>query len=283
MFENVTAWPAPAKLNLFLHIIGRRSDGFHLLQTVFQFLDYGDRLQFAVREDGKIQRQTDLPGVTVESDLVVRAAHLLQSVTGCKLGADIALEKILHMGGGLGGGSSDAATTLVALNALWRQGLSEAQLAEIGLQLGADVPVFVHGRAAWADGVGEKLQAIDLPEPWYLVLTPPIAIATAAVFQAAELTRDCQPITICDFLAGIGGNVFVPVVRKQYPAVAEALDWLGQFSQASLTGTGSSVFAPFATEQAARAVEKQLPASWRGFVARARNCSPLQERLALER
>lgn len=272
-------WPAPAKLNLFLHVTGRRADGFHLLQTVFQFLDYGDVLHFALRGDGVVRRMNDLPGVAAESDLVVRAARLLQAATGCARGVDITVEKVLPMGGGLGGGSSDAATTLVALNALWRLGLDEERLAALGLSLGADVPVFVRGRAAWAEGVGERLEPVDLPEPWYLVLVPPVGVATAAVFGAPELTRDCPPITIRDFLAGRGGNVCEPVVRGRFPAVAEALDWLGRFAPARMTGTGCCVFAAFADEDQARAVAAQLPAGWRGFVARGCNRSPLLERL----
>lgn len=281
--RNPRPWPAPAKLNLFLHITGRRADGFHLLQTVFQFLDYGDALHFTLRDTGMVRRISDLPGVDAEADLVVRAARLLQMETGCRQGADIGVDKHLPLGGGLGGGSSDAATTLVALNALWRLGLTTEQLAELGLSLGADVPVFVHGRAAWAEGVGEKLQAVDLPEPWYLVLVPSVSVATGAVFGASELTRDCQPITIRDFLAGMGGNVCESVVRARFPAVAEALDWLGQFAPARMTGTGCCVFAAFAAESEARMVAAQLPAAWRGFVAPGRNRSPLLERLARER
>lgn len=275
-----TPWPAPAKLNLFLHVTGRRADGFHLLQTVFQFLDYGDALCFTVRDDGVVRRINELPGVAADADLAVRAARLLQAETGCALGVDMAVEKVLPMGGGLGGGSSDAATTLVALNALWRLGLDEERLAALGLSLGADVPVFVRGRAAWAEGVGERLEPVDLPEPWYLVLVPPVGVATAAVFGAPELTRDCPPITIRDFLAGRGGNVCEPVVRARFPAVAEALDWLDRFAPARMTGTGCCVFAAFADEEGAREVVARLPAGWRGFVARGRNRSPLLERLA---
>jgi len=273
-------WPAPAKLNLFLHITGRRADGFHLLQTVFQFLDYGDELFFALRDDGLVQRVSELPGVTAETDLVVRAARLLQAETGCRQGVDIRLEKRLPMGGGLGGGSSDAATTLVALNALWRLGLPVERLAGLGLALGADVPVFVHGQAAWAEGVGERLQPVELPEPWYLVLVPPVSVATAAVFGAPELTRDCPAITIRDFLAGMACvNVCEPVVRQRFPAVAEALDWLAGHAPSRMTGTGCCVFAAFATESGARRVLAQLPAGWQGFVAQGRNRSPLLDRL----
>lgn len=277
---SAVSWPAPAKLNLFLHITDRRADGFHLLQTVFQFLDYADDLYFTVRTDGAVRRLSELPGVAAEADLVVRAARLLQAETGCRLGADIRVEKRLPMGGGLGGGSSDAATTLVALNVLWQLRLPVERLAGLGLALGADVPVFVRGQAAWAEGVGERLEPVDLPEPWYLVLVPPVNVSTAAVFGAPELTRDCPPITIRDFLAGIGSNVCEPVVRARFPAVAEALDWLGHFAPARMTGTGCCVFAAFAAESEARQVAAQLPAGWHGFVAQGRNRSPLLGRLA---
>ncbi|MBE0510928.1 MAG: 4-(cytidine 5'-diphospho)-2-C-methyl-D-erythritol kinase [Gammaproteobacteria bacterium] len=275
---NQTSWPAPAKLNLFLHITGRRTDGYHLLQSVFQFLDYGDTLHFDPREDGQILRADKLPGVAPAQDLIYRAAALLQATSNCPLGVDIRLEKRLPMGGGLGGGSSDAATTLVALNQLWQLGYSHQQLAELGLQLGADVPVFVHGQAAWAEGVGEQLTPISLPEPWYLVLIPPVQVATAEIFTAPELTRDCQPITIRDFLSGLGGNVCQPVVAKRYPAVAEALAWLGQHGKAMMTGTGACVFARFAQAAQAKAVFAARPTGWQGIVAKGRNRSPLLER-----
>jgi 4-diphosphocytidyl-2-C-methyl-D-erythritol kinase len=276
-------WPAPAKLNLFLHITGRRADGYHLLQTVFQFLDYGDELNFTLRNDGAVHRRTPLKGVPEEADLVVRAARLLQENTATSLGVDIEVIKRLPMGGGLGGGSSDAATTLVALNELWETDLSTDALADIGLSLGADVPVFVQGYAAWAEGVGEQLQAVDPPEPWYVVLTPAVSVATAAVFGAAELTRNCPPITICDFLSGEGTNVCEPVVRERYPEVAQAIDWLGKFSPSRMTGTGGCVFAAFDDRPAAQAVLDQAPEEWQGFVARGRNRSPLLDRLATER
>ncbi len=276
---DVAPWPAPAKLNLFLHIIGRRADGFHLLQTVFQFLDFGDDIHFRLRDDGIIRRCSELAGVPEEADLVVRAARRLQAASACPQGADITVVKRLPMGGGLGGGSSDAATVLVALNALWGLGWSRERLAELGLALGADVPVFVRGEAAWGEGVGERLEPVHLPEPWYLVLVPPVAVPTAAVFGAPELTRDCPPITIRDFLAGKGENVCEPVVRRAFPVVAEALDWLARFAPSRMTGTGCCVFAAFASVAEARRVAAELPAGWNGFVARGCNRSPLLARL----
>ncbi len=275
-----TPWPAPAKLNLFLHITGRREDGYHQLQTVFQFLDYGDLLYFSPRPDGRINRTNDLPGVPEESDLVVRAAKLLQQTSGCTQGADIQVNKYLPMGGGLGGGSSDAATTLIALNHLWSLGLPREALAQLGLQLGADVPVFVHGHAAWAEGIGEKLTDVELPEPWFVVLIPTVQVTTAKIFNDPELTRDCPPITIRDFLTGQGGNVCQPLVEKRHPAVAEALEWLGQHGKAMMTGTGACVFAAFEQEALAREVFSVRPQGWQGFVAKGCNRSPLLQRLA---
>ncbi len=277
---STSTWPAPAKLNLFLHITGRRSDGYHLLQSVFQFLDYGDEISITVREDGKIHRGNTLPGVTAEQDLVVRAARLLQRHSGCLLGADITVEKRLPMGGGLGGGSSDAATVLVALNQLWRLQRSAAELAQLGLQLGADIPVFIHGFAAWAEGVGEKLEPVELPEPWYLVIVPPVEVSTAEIFSDPQLTRDCQAIKIRDFLAGQGENVCQPVAARHYPEIAQALQWLGSYAEARMTGTGSCIFAAFDTEAEAQEVYKQLPDGWRGFVAKGSNRSALHRRLA---
>jgi len=274
-----TGWPAPAKLNRFLHITGRRADGFHLLQTLFQFLDRWDTLYFSLRSDGLIRRVSELPGVSPDDDLVVRAARSLQEKTGSTLGADIRVEKELPMGGGLGGGSSDAATTLVALNHLWNAGLDSAGLARIGVGLGADVPVFIHGRAAWAEGIGEQLSPVELPEPWFVVLMPPVNISTSELFADSDLTRDCAPIKIRDLLAGHGGNVFEPVVRRRYPPVAEALDWLGAFGPARMTGTGACVFAPFEQRGEAEEVLSRLPEQWKGFVARGRNRSPLLDAL----
>jgi 4-diphosphocytidyl-2-C-methyl-D-erythritol kinase len=274
------AWPAPAKLNLMLRITGRRADGYHELQSVFQFVDYGDDVHLASRTDGRIIPQHVLPGVPVERDLVVRAARLLQAETGCASGADIRVDKRLPMGGGLGGGSSDAATVLVGLNHLWGCGLDEEALAALGLQLGADVPVFVRGHAAWAEGVGERLSPVNLPEPWYLVIKPPCEVATAEIFQAPELTRNSPLSTIRAFLAGLTTNDCLPVVEKRYPEVAAARAWLGQFGEARLTGTGSCIFAAFEDQARAQTALSAMPAGYQGFVARGLNRSPLLERLS---
>ncbi|HID82542.1 MAG TPA: 4-(cytidine 5'-diphospho)-2-C-methyl-D-erythritol kinase [Chromatiales bacterium] len=272
-------WPAPAKLNLFLHITGRRKDGYHNLQTVFQLLDYSDELVFSLRDDGKITRPVGPDTVSPEQDLTVQAARCLQQQANISHGVDIYIEKKLPMGGGLGGGSSDAATTLVALNQLWQCGLNTEELAEMGGSVGADVPVFIHGHSAWAEGIGEQLTALELPERWFLVLRPPVEVNTAALFAAPELTRDCKPITIADFLETGAGNVFEPVVRTRYPEVAEALDWLGQTATARLTGTGSCVFASFPNRQKAEQMLVALPDAVEGFVARGVNRSPLLTRL----
>ena len=273
------SWPAPAKLNLLLRIVGRRADGYHLLQTVFQFVDIADQLSFNLRADGVIKRASPLEGVSEDQDLVVRAARLLQQETGATLGAEIKLDKRLPMGGGLGGGSSDAATTLVALNALWETGLTEGRLAELGLTLGADVPVFIRGYAAWGEGVGETLTAVDLPEPWYLILVPACHVSTAAIFSDPNLNRDSPPITLDDFLSGCIDNNCLPVVSERYPEVAHALEWLGQHAEARLTGTGGCVFAAFESEDKARQVLKQVPEQYQGLLARGLNCSPLFENL----
>jgi 4-diphosphocytidyl-2-C-methyl-D-erythritol kinase len=270
-------WPAPAKLNLFLHITGRRDDGYHTLQTVFQFLDRSDRLYFVPRADAAIRRYGGPTGVPAEADLCVRAARRLQEATGIRRGVDIYNEKCLPTGGGLGGGSSDAATTLWALNRLWEGALEPAQLAELGLRLGADVPVFLFGHAAWAEGIGEILTTVDPPQPWYLVIDPAISVSTAAIFSDPELTRDTPRMTIRNFLSGGGHNDCEAVVRRRHPGVAVALDWLDRYSPARLTGTGACVFAAFESQAAAQAVERQLPAGWRGFVARGVNRSPLHE------
>ncbi len=273
------SWPAPAKLNLMLRIVGRRADGYHLLQTVFQFVDLADQLRFRLRNDGVIFRVSAIEGVSEEHDLSVRAARLLQSEAGVAAGADIELVKNLPMGAGLGGGSSDAATTLLALNHLWGAGLTIEQLAELGLRLGADVPVFVHGFAAWAEGVGEHLEPVDLPEVWYLLLFPPCHVATGEIFSTPELTRDSARITIADFFAGSRENDCMPIVCKSYPEVAKAIDWLGNYAEARLTGTGATVFAAFDSKDDAQQVLEQLPEKLPGVVARGLNRSPVMEML----
>ena len=272
-------WPAPAKLNLMLRVLGRRENGYHDLQTVFQFIEHQDELNFQPRSDGEIRLLNPTPGVRPEDDLCYRAARLLQQSTNCPLGADIQLVKHLPMGGGLGGGSSDAATTLVALNHLWRTNLDVSQLQRLGLQLGADVPIFVHGHAAWAEGVGERFDSLDPPCPWYLVLVPDCHVSTAEIFAQPDLTRQSPRIKIRDFLGGDCRNDCLPVVRRRHPEVAAALDWLNQFAEPRLTGTGACVFAVFAGQQQAQAALQALPADLDGFVTRGLNRSPLLERL----
>lgn len=268
--------PAPAKLNLFLHITGRRPDGYHQLQTVFQFLDVADTLYFQRRDDDRITLSPALAGVPAEDNLIVRAARALQAASGCRLGADIHLEKRLPMGGGLGGGSSDAATALLGLNQLWDLRLGEEALASLGLRLGADVPVFVRGRAAFAEGVGEQLQAVEIPEPYYLVLTPAAHVSTAAVFSHADLTRSTPAITLAAFLRGSPGqnlhNDCENVVRKLAPAVDSALNWLGRHGPARMTGTGACCFLECVSREHAEALLASSPIP--GFVTRGRNQSP---------
>jgi 4-diphosphocytidyl-2-C-methyl-D-erythritol kinase len=277
-------WPAPAKLNLFLHIIGRREDGYHLLQTVFQLLDWGDRVRLRVREDGQIRRVDPSPGVEAESDLAVRAARALREATGSCRGVDIAIDKRIPIGGGLGGGSSDAATVLVGLNALWETQLDDDALAAIGIALGADVPVFVRGRSAWAEGVGERLVAIDLPERWYVVADPGVSVPTAELFQAADLTRNARHLTIPLFASGAATvNVFEPVVRGRFSAVSRALDWLNRYGEARLSGSGGCIFAAAGSRQAALAVVRECPSDMRAFVARGVAQSPLAARLDMWR
>jgi 4-diphosphocytidyl-2-C-methyl-D-erythritol kinase len=281
---NADAWPAPGKLNLFLHVVGRRPDGYHELQTAFQFIDLCDRLWFYERPAGVVERLGEVPGVGPAEDLVVRAARLLaESARRTVPGVAIRLDKRLPVGGGTGGGSSDAATTLVALNQLWDLRLSADALAALGLRLGADVPVFVHGRAAWAEGVGERLQPWDFPEQPFLLVRPDVAVPTTEIFKAPELTRDSSITTIAGFLRTGGRNDCEPVVRRRYPKVAAALDWAGRFGPARLTGTGSCVFVPMTDEASARTALAELPQEWRGWVTRGLNRSPLLERLDLER
>jgi 4-diphosphocytidyl-2-C-methyl-D-erythritol kinase len=275
-----TIWPAPAKLNLFLHIVGRRADGYHLLQTAFHLLDWGDEVRLRRRDDGAIHRIDALPGVPDEADLGVRAALALRKATGCRLGADIAIDKRVPIGGGLGGGSSDAATTLVALNAIWATGLDEDSLADIATGLGADAPVFVRGKSAWAEGVGERLTPLALPDRWYVVVDPGVPVPTRELFQVPELTRNSPALTIPLFVSGaITGNAFEPVVRERFPEVAAAFDWLGRYGEARLSGSGGCLFVPVASREAGAAVLADSP-GFRAWVVRGVAESPLQERLA---
>lgn len=280
-------WPAPGKLNLFLHVLGRRPDGYHELQTAFQFVDRCDSLRFYARPFGVLERLDDVPGVAPADDLTVRAARLLADLARLRgrvvPGVAIGIEKRLPIGGGVGGGSSDAATVLVALNELWGLGLPAEDLADLGVRLGADVPVFVQGRAAFAEGVGERLMPVDFPESTFLLLKPRVAISTAEIFKAPELTRDSPVTTIGGFLQAGGRNDCEPVVRARYPEVAAALDWLQAFGPARLTGTGSCVFASLPDEAAARAALAQVPREWQAWATRGLNRSPLLERLAAER
>ncbi len=278
------SWPAPAKLNLFLHIVGRRPDGYHELQTCFQFIDLCDDIHIGVRSDGAIRRLRGAAGVSSEEDLCVRAARALQAASGCALGATIDVVKRIPMGAGLGGGSSDAATCLVALNRLWGLNLPTARLAELGLKLGADVPVFVHGRAAWAEGVGERLTPLfppqAPPEVNYLILKPKVFVSTAEVFQDPELTRNSAPITIHGFLESGGRNDCLDVVRRRYPEVARALDWLSLFGPARLTGTGACVFLGLTSVDRYAEIVRELPPAFDAFLVRGLNDSPLLERLS---
>ncbi len=278
MSERLTL-PAPAKLNLMLHILGRRADGYHELQTLFQFLDHGDELSFAVREDGEIRLNTAIADVPHDSNLIVRAARKLQQLTGTSLGADIWLDKVLPMGGGIGGGSSDAATTLLALDHLWQTRCSEDQLAELGLGLGADVPVFVRGHAAFAEGVGEKLTPVDPHEPWYVVLVPQVSVSTAEIFSHPLLTRNSKPIKVRPVPEGNSRNDCQAVVEQSYPEVRNALNLLNKFTEARLTGTGSCVFGAFPDKAEADRVLALLAETQTGFVAKGSNVSMLHRKL----
>jgi 4-diphosphocytidyl-2-C-methyl-D-erythritol kinase len=275
--------PAPAKLNLFLHVVGQRPDGYHLLQTLFRFIDLHDTLHFSLRKDGVVHRTNTVEGVPEEQDLCVRAARLLQNETGCGLGADITVEKHIPMGGGLGGGSSDAATTLLALNRLWSLGLSRTRLMQLGLRLGADVPVFVFGENAFAEGVGEELQAYPLAEAWYVVLFPPAHVPTAQIFAHPELTRDTVSITMRALLEQQLGsglqlhNDLQPLACNLYPEVARYIAWLEKYGKAMMTGSGACVFAEFADRNQAETVLQNLPREMRGVVAQSLAKHPLHD------
>lgn len=278
-------YPAPAKLNLFLHIVGRLPNGYHLLQSVFTPIDLCDRIRVQVRDDGRIERANDVPGVPADEDIAVRAARLLQDACGTRLGATIELDKVIPMGGGLGGGSSDAATVLMVLNRLWKAGFDDEGLGEIGLSLGADVPFFVQGSPAWAEGIGDQLKPFDLPPAWYVVLVPPVAVPTPSIYAAPELTRNTEPLKMEDFSAHPPAfledsrfhNDMEAVVVARYPEVREHLAWLGQHAGARMTGSGGCVFAAFASREAAQHVMDRLPATMRGFVARGLGHHPLRE------
>lgn len=281
MKQQKSVWPAPAKLNLMLHITGRRADGYHELQTVFQFLDLCDELQFEITQDGQVTRSHGPSTIKAEDDLIVRSARALQQLGCTKQGVRIGINKLIPVGAGLGGGSSDAATTLHALNRLWKLGLDTGQLADIGLGLGADVPVFVRGFSAFAEGVGERLQAVSPAESWYLLITPDVHVSTAEIFSDPELTRDCPAIKLCGLSTASWDNVCEPVVTRRYPEVDKALKLLGGFAEAKMSGTGATVFAQFASKQDAGQALMQLktsvdwPDNWAVFISRGRNQSPL--------
>lgn len=281
--------PAPAKLNLFLHVVGRRADGYHLLQSVFQLIDHGDTLHFDLREDGRIRRTTEVAGVPEESDLIVRALRRLADAYERRHGhaapgIDVAIEKILPMGGGLGGGSSDAATALMAANYLWQAGFDDAELMEIGLPLGADIPFFIYGRTAFVEGVGEAMQPVDGPDCWYVVIEPGVAVPTPAIFTAEELTRDTKPIRIADFpaahlLSEFGKNDLQAVAARLFPPVAQAIEWLGQYGAARMTGSGACVFCAVPDEAQAERIVGQVPSVWRAWKARSLQSHPLKSLL----
>jgi 4-diphosphocytidyl-2-C-methyl-D-erythritol kinase len=274
-----TLWPAPAKLNLFLHVTGRRADGYHELQTLYQLIDLTDTISISVRPDGEIERALGPSDIEPETDLTVRAARALKSATGAREGATIRVRKRIPQGAGLGGGSSDAATTLLALNELWGCRLPLEELSRLGLALGADVPVFIKGSSAWAEGVGERLTSVTLSERWYLIVCPGVAISTREVFQSPELTRNSPLITIRAFFESGGRNDCEPVVRARWSEVAEALEWLARAGEAHLSGTGSCVFTACATAAQAERLAARVPNRWESFVARALNISPLHQQL----
>lgn len=277
VWDWASVYPAPAKLNLFLHVTGRRADGYHLLQTAFRLVDHGDSLRFTPRSDQLVTLTTPLPGVPVESDLTVRAARLLQAECGHTAGVEISVNKRLPMGGGLGGGSSDAASVLLALNHLWQLGLSRQRLQKIGLALGADVPVFIYGRNAFAEGVGEMLYALDLPSAWYLVLEPPLQVPTAAIFGAVDLPRDTPAIVPSQWRPGMGHNDLQPVAIARYPLVGAYVDWLARFAPARMSGSGACVFAGFDRRADAETVLQQLPPGMHGWIAAGLDAHPLYD------
>lgn len=278
--QQWSSWPAPAKLNLLLRILGRRPDGYHELQTLFQLLDWGDEVRLRVRPDGRVVLHTPLAGVAQDEHLAVRAAHALQAAAGVRLGADIAVDKHIPLGGGFGGGSSDAATVLLGLDALWDTRLQQSRLAALGLALGADVPVFLAGESAWAEGIGERLTAFPLPPRWYLVLDSGVRVSTAELFQAPDLTRDAAPLTMSQVASPDAlDNVFEPVLRARSPSIAEALDALSRFGRARVTGTGGGCFVAFASRDAAEHAAGLLAGTHAVRVVRGVQRSPLQDAL----
>jgi len=287
--RSLHACPAPAKLNLFLHVVGRRADGYHLLQSVFQLIDRGDTLHFDLRDDGRIVRTNDVPGVPEESDLIVRAlrrlADAFQERHGRAVpGIDVAINKILPMGGGLGGGSSDAATALMAANYLWQGGFGDEELMAIGLPLGADIPFFIYGRTAFVEGVGEAMQPVEGPDCWYVVIEPGVSVPTPAIFTAEDLTRDTKPVRIADFpeanlLSAFGKNDLQAVASRLFPPVAEAIEWLGQYGAARMTGSGACVFCALPGEDEADQVVGQVPGHWKAWKARSLRQHPLKSLL----
>jgi 4-diphosphocytidyl-2-C-methyl-D-erythritol kinase len=280
MDDGFTAWPAPAKLNLFLHVVGRRPDGYHDLQTVFQLVDLTDTVRVRVRSDGRVERAGGWSGTAPEDDLALRAARLLKAETGCPHGADIHVDKRIPVGGGLGGGSSDAATVLLVLDRLWGLRLGQDRLADLGRRLGADVPVFVRGRSAWAEGTGDRLSAIPLPQRWFVILDPGVQVSTGSIFQASELTRNSPPTTIPRFLAGEGTrNDLEPVVRARHPRVRAALDWLAARAPGRLSGSGGCVFASFDARAPAEALAGSVPVEYPALVARGTDRSALHDAL----
>ena len=268
---------SPAKLNLMLHITGQREDGYHDLQTVFQFIGLYDELTFEFNDNGSIRRHGDNPNIPEQDDLIIKAARLLKKQSPTSFGVDITIKKRIPMGGGLGGGSSNAATTLMALNKLWGLGLSRGQLQKLGVQLGADVPIFIFGQSAWAEGVGDLLTPIILPENWFFVLHPQVFVSTGQIFSSKHLTRDSHPIKIRAFLEGEGRNVCEPVACELYPEIQSAIDWLSRFSPARMTGTGACVFAAFDSAEKANTVQSQLPQNWTGYVVQGLNHNPVSQ------
>lgn len=276
-----SSWPSPAKINLFLHITGRRADGMHELQTAFQFIDLCDEMSFKIQSNTSVERVFDIPGVRRDEDLCIRAAELLQREANIQQGVSITLKKVIPMGGGLGGASSNAATTLLALNKLWQANLSMDELAGLAVQLGADVPIFIYGRAAWAEGVGEQLTHINMPESWYVVINSKIHVNTREMFADSQLTRNCPTLTICPPEPGVLGNVFEPIVRSRYRAIDQVFEWLADYATPFLTGTGGCVLACFADQDSALLAQAKAPADYDVFVVKSKNVSPVVDRLSI--